>query len=64
MRPNTLLGFYVQDDYRATDRLTLNLGLRYEFYTIPSEMNGLDTTLHDVINDKFASKAIEPAIVN
>ncbi len=24
-------GFYVQDDYRATSRLTLNLGLRYEF---------------------------------
>src|SRR5437773_7736021 len=52
VRPNTLVGFYGQDDYRATDRLTLNLGLRYEFYTLPSEANGLDTTLRDIVNDK------------
>jgi carboxypeptidase family protein/TonB-dependent receptor-like protein len=29
--------FYVQDDWRATDRLTLNLGLRYEWSTPYSE---------------------------
>jgi outer membrane receptor protein involved in Fe transport len=52
VRPNTLFGFYLQDDYRTTDRLTLNLGLRYEFYTIPSEANGLDTTLRDVATDR------------
>jgi len=52
VRPNTLFGFYVQDDYRTSDRLTLNLGLRYEFYTIPTEANGLDTTLRDVVNDR------------
>ena len=51
VRPNTLYGFYVQDDYRATDRLTLNLGLRYEFYTIPAEMNGLDTSLRNIFTD-------------
>src|SRR2546428_415381 len=50
VRPNTLFGFYVQDDYRTTDRLTLNLGLRYEFYTLPAEMNGLDTTLRDIFS--------------
>ncbi|MBI3262734.1 MAG: TonB-dependent receptor [Acidobacteria bacterium] len=52
VRSNTLVGFYVQDDYRATDRLTLNLGVRYEFYTIPAERDGLDTSLRNVINDR------------
>jgi hypothetical protein len=34
------LGFYAQDDYRATSRLTLNIGLRYEFETTPYELSG------------------------
>jgi hypothetical protein len=27
------LGFFAQDDWRVTDRLVLNLGLRYDFYS-------------------------------
>jgi hypothetical protein len=38
-------GFYGQDDWRATSHLTLNLGLRYEFNTVPIESQGLQTTL-------------------
>jgi hypothetical protein len=38
-------GFYGQDDWRATSRLTLNLGLRYEFNTTPEESQGYQTTL-------------------
>ena len=30
---------YAQDDWRATDRLTLNLGLRYEAHTPWVELN-------------------------
>jgi hypothetical protein len=38
-------GYYGQDDWRVTPRLTLNLGLRYEFNTTPEESQGYQTTL-------------------
>ena len=34
-------GFYFQDDWRVSEKLTLNLGLRYEFYGVPFERDGL-----------------------
>lgn len=34
------LGGFVQDNYRATSHLTLNLGLRYDYFTVPKERDG------------------------
>ncbi|MBI4478950.1 MAG: TonB-dependent receptor [Acidobacteria bacterium] len=44
---NWLTGLYIQDDWRLTPRLTLNLGLRYEFITVPSVQDGRVSTLRD-----------------
>jgi hypothetical protein len=38
--------YYVQDDWRATSKLTLNLGVRYEYYPPWTEENGRATVIH------------------
>jgi outer membrane receptor protein involved in Fe transport len=48
---NSTLGFYAQDDYRVTPRLTLNLGLRYEFTTQLHEIFGIQSSMRDVQHD-------------
>jgi hypothetical protein len=37
---NTNYAGFAQDDYKASNRLTLNLGFRYELQTLPAEQNG------------------------
>jgi hypothetical protein len=41
----TLYGFYVQDTYSLSPRVTLNGGLRYEFSTMPIDAEGRDSAL-------------------
>lgn len=44
----TIVGAYVQDDWRWRSNLTVNLGLRYEMATVLSEVQGKTTVLRSL----------------
>lgn len=49
----SLFGFYIQDDSKLTKYLTISLGLRYDFVTSPSEVNGKLANLRDVLDSSI-----------
>jgi hypothetical protein len=53
---------YIQDDIRLFRRLSLNLGLRYERVSVPTEANGYSANFVNVLKD--ASPTIGPMFTN
>ncbi len=48
----SLFSFFIHDDFKFNRRLTLDLGLRYEFVTSPFEVNGKDANLRNALDTK------------
>jgi hypothetical protein len=46
-----IIGWYIQDDWQITPNLTANLGLRHEFYTVPTEVDGKLSNLISPLTD-------------
>jgi len=56
-------GYFAQDDWRVNNRLTLNLGIRYDYYTWPYEIHNLMSNWNPAISNPAAC-ATDPTQCN
>jgi carboxypeptidase family protein/TonB-dependent receptor-like protein len=61
---SSIFGGYVQDDVRLRPTLTVNLGLRYEMSTVPSEVHGHLSALHSPFGQTFQTMVVGSSVFN
>ncbi len=59
---SSIFGGYIQDDVHLRPTLTLNLGMRYEMSTVPSETQGHLSALPSPFNQTFASTIVAKTV--
>ena len=57
---STDYAFFAKDDYKITPNLTLNLGVRYEYYSPPYLRSGLTSTIADLGSGLFGASQSAP----
>ncbi len=55
---------YIQDDWRVTPHLTLNLGLRYSFFPSPTDVHNTLNNFDPLVYNSALAAAIDPATGN
>ena len=55
-----MVGAYIQDNFRITPSFTLNLGLRYEYSSVPEERNGATSHVTDLTLETPLAQLNEP----